>query len=259
MKHLKRITAAALCATLLCGCTAAPPADTSGDNTEGSALATLAAGQFDPEYSERDLDGSWDESAATKIVFSGASAEIDGSGAAFAEDALSITADGVYALSGVLDDGQVIVSAPETAKVQLVLNSVAISCSDSAAINITQADKVFITLAEGTTNTLTDGASYSLAQGSDEPDACIFSKSDLTINGAGALSVSGNYNHGVHGKDDLKITGGDITVTAVNDALKGRDCVAVCGGSLKLNHGHRHAVLGSLKRRRCGLRQQKGS
>ena len=52
--------------------------------------------------------------------------------------------------------------------------------------------------------------------------ACIFSHDDLTINGSGALTVTGNLNDGIHSKDDLIITGGNLSVTAVNDGLKGK-------------------------------------
>ena len=116
-----------------------------------------------------------------------------------------------------------------------VLDGVSVTCSDSAPIYVKQADKVFLTLADGTTNTVTDGATYTLADGEDEPNAAIFSKSDLTINGAGALTVTANYKNGIASKDDLVITGGTITVTAVNDGLRGRDSVAICDDAFVIN------------------------
>ena len=62
----------------------------------------------------------------------------------------------------------------------------------SAPIYVSNADKVVITLAEGTENVVTDGDSYLLADAaatdaaSAEPNATIFSKADLTINGSGS-------------------------------------------------------------------------
>ena len=48
-----------------------------------------------------------------------------------------------------------------------------------------------ITLASGTENYLSDGTSYVYEdETSDEPDATIFSKSNLIITGSGALNVS---------------------------------------------------------------------
>ena len=58
-----------------------------------------------------------------------------------------------------------------------------------------------------------------------EPDAAVFAKSDLTINGKGSLQVTGQYENGIRSKDTLCIAGGDLQVTAVNHGLKGKDAV----------------------------------
>jgi hypothetical protein len=68
-----------------------------------------------------------------------------------------------------------------------------------------------------------DGASYVLEEGTDEPNAAIFSKSDLTIFGAGSLNVDGNYNDGIASKDGLIIKSGTISVTSVDDGIRGKD------------------------------------
>ena len=92
-------------------------------------------------------------------------------------------------------------------------------------------------MAAGSQNTLADGASYTLAEGEDEPNAALYSKADLTINGTGALTVEGNYRHGVNSKDDLVVTGGTLTVTAKEDGLRGKDCVKVADGSFAITAG----------------------
>jgi hypothetical protein len=120
----------------------------------------------------------------------------------------------------------------------LILDGATLTCADNAPIYVVQADKVVITLADGSTNVVSDGATYNAeAVAADEPDAAIFSKADLTLNGGGALVVNATYNHGIVSKDDLKITGGTITVNAVNDGVKGRDSVAVKDGALTINAG----------------------
>lgn len=174
------------------------------------------------EYSGRDLSGEYD-SSVTEIAL--------GTGD------VVITQPGTYILSGTLADGQVRVEAGDTDKVQLVLSGVNITNSNGPAIYVRTADKVFLTLAEGTVNTLTDGTAYNMAGDENEPDGCVFSQEDLTINGSGALTVTGNYSHGVITKDDLTITGGSITVTAVNEGLKGKDAVQICGGILSVDAG----------------------
>jgi hypothetical protein len=85
---------------------------------------------------------------------------------------------------------------------------------------------------------VTDGDAYEFPDAeTDEPDAAIFSKDDLTINGSGALTVNANYHNGIVSKDDLKITGGTISVTAVNDGLRGRDSIAILDGTITVNAG----------------------
>jgi hypothetical protein len=61
----------------------------------------------------------------------------------------------------------------------------------------------------------------------DEPEAAIFSKDDLTINGSGTLNVSGNFKDGITSRDNLKITGGNLEVTSVDDGIVGRDLLAM--------------------------------
>ena len=151
---------------------------------------------------------------------------------AIEDNKIRITREGTYVFEGSLSNGQICVDAPDTDKVQLVLNNVSVHCSDSAAIYIINADKALITIPEGTDNQLTDGALYS-----EEIKGCIFSICDLTINGDGNLKVEGSFNNGISCKDDLKIVGGNLTVTAVNNGLKGNDSVAFYGGNVTVTAG----------------------
>ncbi|MDO4567280.1 MAG: carbohydrate-binding domain-containing protein, partial [Oscillospiraceae bacterium] len=184
-RTISALTALALCLSLAaCVSDSAVEGSVKTTADDTSISTTLSLNEpFDAGYTERDLDGSWDAASAVNISFDGDNAQIDGTGAYFENSVLTITKEGVFVLSGVLSYGQVVIEASDTEKVQLVLNGVEISCSNSAAINAVEADKLFITLAEGSDNTLIDGASYALAEGEDEPDACIFAKCDLTING----------------------------------------------------------------------------
>lgn len=173
------------------------------------------------EYTEQDLSGDWGESAK----------EI-----ALGNEDVTITKGGAYILSGTLADGQILVDADED-EVQIVLNGADITNSDGPALYVKKAGKVYITLVGGTVNTLSDGASYQVEGDENEPDACVFSKADLTINGSGNLTVNGNYDGGIVTKDDLVVAGGTIRVTALEDGVKGKDSVAVCGGSLTVEAG----------------------
>jgi len=177
-------------------------------------------------------------SGTTVISFQGDSIAVEGDGAVVENGGVTITSAGTYSLSGTLGDGQVKVSAGDGDTVRLVLSGADISCSTGAPIFVTSADRTIITLAAGTVNTLADGISYALPDsGSGEPNAALFSRDDLTINGEGALVVTGNYNDGITCKDDLKITGGSITVRAVNDGIRGRDSVLIRDSEISVTAG----------------------
>lgn len=168
------------------------------------------------------------------IVFEGKSGKISGSGAAMTGSTLNITKSGIYSLSGKLDGGQIVINVPKTERVYLNFNGVTILGDKNSAIWIQSADKTVITLADGTTNTLTDSARYTNMNASGEPNACLFSKDDLTIKGNGTLNVTGRYNNAITSKDDLKITGGTINITATKNGLRGNDSVAIAGATIKI-------------------------
>ena len=115
-------------------------------------------------FSDRDLEQEADLSEASYITLSSS------------ED-VTITEEGVYVLSGTASDTTVIVSADDTAKVQLVLDGVSISNSDFPAIYVKSADKVFVTTTDSS-NTLEVTGSFT-ADGTTNTDAVIFSKEDL--------------------------------------------------------------------------------
>ncbi len=176
-------------------------------------------------------------SGENTITLNGDSITASGSNVKVSGSTATITGAGTYAVSGTLKNGQIIVDADKEDKVTLVLNGVNINCSHGSGICGVQSDKIILTLAAGTENTITDGSSYTLEAGADEPNAAVFSKDDLTLNGTGALTVNGNYQNGILSKDDLVITGGTYTVTAKNDALRGRDSITVTDGDFTINAG----------------------
>lgn len=190
------------------------------------------------KYDDDDLGSNVTNSATSLIKLEGDSISLDGSGATVDGSVVTITSAGTYSVSGVLNDGQIIVDTQDEETVVLVLNGAHITCSTSAPIYVVNAEKVVITLADGTENDVTDRDSYILESAdSNEPNAAIFSHDDLTINGNGSLTVNANYNNGIAGRDNLKITGGSITINAVNDGLKGKDSLAIKDGTIVVNAG----------------------
>lgn len=89
---------------------------------------------------------------------------------------------------------RVLVNAPD-ADVTLVLQDADITCSDSSALYIYKAASVLLYLPDGTASTLTDGSSYNYSDSvssaaAEEPNACLYAKSDLIIAGGGTLTVT---------------------------------------------------------------------
>ena len=216
-------------------------ADAVATSSEEASFESVAAefdvANLDLAYSDRDMDASYDDSSATHIALSGTSASVEGEGASVDGGTVTISQAGTYVVSGSLSDGQLVVDAPDDAKVQIVLAGVSITYEDGPAIYAKNADKCFVTLEDGTENALSDGTDYVLEEDSDEPYATLFSNCDLTLNGSGSLTVTANYRHGICSKDDLVVTGGTINVTAVEDALRGHDSVKIADGTFNLVAG----------------------
>ena len=184
-------------------------------------------------FSERDYLAEYDESACARILLNGDAASCDSDAVEISGGIITILDEGVYALSGTLTNGMIIVDAGKTDKLQLVLDGADITCADSAAIYVRQADKVFITLADGTANHLANGGAFT-AIDDNSIDGAIFSKDDLTLNGSGALTIESPAGHGVVSKDSLKLTGGEYAITASGHALSGKDEVCIDGPTLNL-------------------------
>ena len=150
------------------------------------------------------------------------------------ETAFLITKAGTYEIWGNATQ-QVRVTLDKTEDVTLIFYGFTGTSSTSAPLYIESCNKVNIVLAEGTVNTFTDAATYVYPDPqTDKPNACIYSSDDMDIEGDGTLIVNANYNNGIGCKNDLKIEGGTITVTAPNNALKGNDSVTVEGGNITL-------------------------
>lgn len=207
------------------------------NSNSSTAVPIASSGEKRGSYADEDFLESYDASLATTITLTGTSATISGNGAKLSGNTVTISDVGTYVLSGELTDGQVLVDAEKTDTVHLVLNGVSLTNTSSAPLYIKQCEKLILTLAEGSQNSIADTANYIFETDTDEPDAALFSKSDLTINGGGSLTVSANYHNGIASKDNLVITNGNITITAVNDAIRGKDSVTIANGTFNLTAG----------------------
>lgn len=202
--------------------------------SEDGKTLTLTDSDVDVKFTDRDTSGEYDESAACRITFNGTTATVSGSGATAKDGVVTISGAGTYVISGTASEGQLVVDATKDDKIQLVLDNASIACDKSAAIYVKKADKVFVTLKAGTSNTLSGGSEYQQTD-DNTVDGVIFSKSDLTINGSGALAINANYKHGVVSKDTLCVTGGTINVKSVGTCLTGKDGIKIAGGTFTLD------------------------
>ena len=191
-----------------------------------SAAYAADTQDMDLTFTKRELSGEWDEGNMIELTPDSA---VDG--------VIAISKEGVYRLSGTYPNLAVHIAAPDSAKVQLVLDNASITREDGPALFIQEADKVFITLPKGSASSLTDGAAYSETALADGQDAAIFSRADLVINGSGKLAVHGQHAHGIVSRDDLIICNAEVEVTTVSTGLEGRDCVMLNAASLTVNAG----------------------
>ena len=209
----------------------------------GSSAVTTTAASLDNAvsksemFTERDLSDDYDESEAETITLSGNSAKTSAaSGVSIDGSTITISAEGVYVVSGSLSDGQIIVDADDAAKVQIVLKDASVTSSDSAALYVKSADKVFVTTAAGTENTLANGGSFT-ADGDTNVDGAVYAKDDITFNGSGSLTISSPAGHGVVGNDDVKFGGGTYVITASGHGVKANDSARFAESDVTITAG----------------------
>ncbi|MEV6348359.1 carbohydrate-binding domain-containing protein [Actinoplanes sp. NPDC051851] len=210
--------------------TTAAASDQAVARTPGTAAADARAHNR-PDHESRRPDERG-RPAERRIRLTGHTARVSGPGVAVAGATVTIGAPGTYRISGTLTDGQLIVDSPGSGLVRLILAGVSISSSTSAPLVVADAGQAEVILADGTENTLSDAAVYTYPDGEDEPNAALFSTTDLTIGGSGSLTVTGNAEDGITSKDGLVVDGGTITVTAADDGVRGKDYLVVNGGTL---------------------------
>lgn len=212
-------------------------AKTTATTAPGTAATAVAVSTNAADH-DAPGDTTWNESEVVEIALQGTTANSSSNAVRVNGSTVTITRAGTYRLTGTLTNGQVLVDTADDGTVKVILNGVTISSTTNAPFAVTDAKKAVVILAKGTQNTLTDPANYVYADSStNEPNAALFSKADLTIAGEGNLIVKANANDGIASKDGLVITGGTISVEAVDDGVRGKDYLAVKGGALAVKAG----------------------
>lgn len=225
-------------ALMLSGCNT-KIGNTTQQTTESSTTTSSSVTETDTSdmFSDRDKEVGYDESESVTISLADNSSSCESDAVSITENTITIKDEGTYILSGSLSDGMVIVEAEDTDKVQIVLNGASISNDQFAALYVRSADKVFVTTASGTENTLEHSGSSYTAIDENNIDAAIFSKSDLTLNGEGTLTVTAQEGHGIVSKDDLVLTSGTYVITSASHGLSGKDSVRIANGTYTISAG----------------------
>jgi hypothetical protein len=203
----------------------------SGSSTDGGSSTTADSSDNALDHEEAS-DYVYNYSEAIQIVLNGGSITTNSSTVTVSDSTATITAAGSYRISGSLTNGQVIVDTQDTKIVQLIFAGVDISSSNSAPIYIINSEKTIIILEANTQNTFTYSSSATT-----EPNAALFSKSDVTIYGDGSLNIQSTYSDGISSKDGLIIKSGTITVNAQDDGIRGKDYVIFKGGKTTVTAG----------------------
>ena len=244
MKKLIAISALTLC-LVLTGCNMSGGAsqsssENSNDMAESSSLTnaeSASAKSSDSDmFTDRDREIGYDENESVKITLNGDSAQSSDNSVSISGSTVTIKSEGTYILSGQLNNGMVCVEAQDADKIQLVLDNANITNSSSAAIYVKTVDKVFITTAKDSQNTLSSKGEFK-AIDENNIDSAVFSKEDLTLNGAGTLNINCDCGHGVVSKDDLVVTCGSYNITAASHGLSGKDSVRIGGGEYNITAG----------------------
>lgn len=186
--------------------------------------------------SDSTADAILNSTSVTGISLNGDSITVNGPGATSAGSTVTITSAGAYRISGTLNNGRILVNTEDQETVGIIFNGINISSLSTSPFYVMNAEKTVVVLAGDTENIITDGSSYIFDSAeSDEPDAAMFSKDELTICGSGSLTVNGKYNDGIASKDGLEILNGDLNVNSVDDGIRGKDFLVVKGGRITVN------------------------
>lgn len=244
MKRKYCIQSIIISAALLAGCLSAcgeSGTATGGSSSDENTAATVTGGDAatTPDTTA-DVEAP-DVSGATTIALSGQSATATGTGAEVSDGVVTITAGGTYVVTGTMTEGRILVNAPKE-EVTLVLQEASITCSTGSPLYVYKSKATTLYLPEGTASTLTDGTDYTFSDSyssaeEEEPNACLYSKSDLVIAGSGSLTVNANYNNGITGKDTLFIQKASVTVTAVNHGINGKDSLTIKDADITVTSG----------------------
>ena len=235
MINLKKVNKSCVAAVLLAMCLMTSGCGSqnytsNNKNTDTTVTSSITAQDTNVTHAD-DADNY-----KTEITGEFSITSTDGSTITQNDSVYTITQAGEYTVTGLLSEGQIVVNADDNAEITIVLNGTSITCSNGSPIYIKNADNVKIKSEENTYNCIVDARTEaddnSDNSSSENGNAAIYAACDLKLVGKGALSVTGNHNNGIQSKDDISIKNVTIKVNAINNAIKGKDEVAIESGEI---------------------------
>ena len=148
------------------------------------------------------------------------------------EGTITITEAGSYVVTGSTDNGTILVDASKKDVIDITLDNATILNPSTAAIYVKKAQQVNITL-NGKCKLETTGVFETSED--NKVNAVIYSKSDLTLSGDGAVIITAHQGKAVKCNDSLYITGGTYVIDSLEDAINGKDYVNITGGTFTIN------------------------
>ena len=141
------------------------------------------------------------------------------------KNSIVISRGGEYNLSGDSAGRSVVIDAGDD-EITLLLNNAQLTSKQSAALHVKKSGDVTLRLAENTSNLIADSKGR---VGSDEPQGALYSRADLRIEGAkdATLTVKGQREDAIVGKDDLDLRNLTLTVEAKDEGIRGKDSVDI--------------------------------
>lgn len=153
---------------------------------------------------------------------------LDADDVEFEDGTLTISAAGVYSLTGTLA-GQIEIDT--NGKVYLELNGVSVTSTSGPALRVSDAKNVTFILAQDTTNSLTGAATNYISS------ATLVSNDSLYFTGAGTLYVTSNNGGGISSDDSVIVSNGTLIVQAAGDGIAANDDITINGGDVSVTAG----------------------
>ncbi|MFC3931650.1 carbohydrate-binding domain-containing protein [Streptococcus dentapri] len=142
------------------------------------------------------------------IILDGSRARTNSQSVSISDKTITITQSGTYRIKGKSDNFQILIADSVSSEVQLILDNVTMTGTNTAIISESKKARLIITLENKTNNSLSNTAT-------DQKGAVISSPAELIINGSGSLTITAP-NKAISVSSKENINKGNITITNAN-------------------------------------------